>query len=151
MAKGVFIGLICTVTVLPALILTFDNVIHKFNHKTILPEFEKVSSLVTEKYKLFLVLFVVAFIPAIYGNAHAEVYYNLDESLPKDLPSIVATNKLKNDYNMITTNMIIVKDTVSNNDINNMVKEIEKVDGIEAALALEKFVGAIFARKFFTK
>ncbi|WP_454053274.1 efflux RND transporter permease subunit [Clostridium sp. Marseille-Q7071] len=148
MAKGVFIGLICTVTILPALILTFDNAIHKFNHKTILPEFEKTASLVTRKYKLFLAIFIIAFIPAIYGKVNAEVYYNLDESLPKDLPSIVATNKLKNDYNMTTTNMIIVKDTVSNNDINKMVKEIENIDGIEVALALEKFIGPTLPENF---
>lgn len=141
MAKGVFLGVISTVTILPAFILFFDKPIHKFKHKTILPEFNKVADLVTRKYKLFVVIFVIAFIPAIYGSNNAEVYYNLDESLPRDMESIVATNKLKDKFNMMTTHMIIVKDDIPSYKKKEMVDRIEKVDGIEKVVSYDKFVG----------
>lgn len=151
MAKGVLIGLVCTITVLPALILTFDKAIHRFNHKTILPQFNKLSEIVISKYKIFICVFILAFIPAIYGNHNAKVYYNLDESLPKDLPSIVATNKLKNEYNMTSTNMIIIKDSIKSNEVNNMIEEIENLDGIESVIALEKFIGPSIPENFLPK
>ena len=112
MAKGVLIGVICTITILPAFILTFDKSIHKYKHKSILPTFEKVSKFTIRYYKKFAVVFVIIFIPAFIGNMKAEVYYNLDESLPDNLPSIVATNKLKNDYNMNSTDIILVDESL---------------------------------------
>ncbi|WP_373898032.1 RND family transporter [Haloimpatiens sp. FM7315] len=148
MAKGVLIGVISTVTVLPALILIFDKPIHKFSHKTVLPEFHKVSDLVTKKYKVFIILFLLLFIPAIYGNNHTKVYYNLDESLPKDTPSIVATNKLKKEYNMTTTHFILVKDNIKSYKVREMIDKIEKVSGIEKVIAYDKFIGAAIPESF---
>lgn len=141
MAKGVLLGVICTVTVLPALILIFDKQIHKYRHKPILPTFKKSSQIVVKHYKLLVVLFLILFIPSIIGSNNAKVYYNLDESLPDDLPSIISTNKLKNDYNMNSTNIILIKDSLKTYKVEQMVKEIESLDGINSVVALEKFIG----------
>ncbi|GAA0685648.1 MULTISPECIES: efflux RND transporter permease subunit [Clostridium] len=141
MAKGVLLGVLCTLTILPALILTFDRVIHKYNHKQLLPEFKGTAKFVTKHYKAFIAVFIVLFIPAIYGNSHAKVYYNLDRSLPQDLPSIVATNKMKNDYNMTSTNMILVREDLDGYNKKQMIDEIENLDGISSVIALEKVLG----------
>ncbi|WP_138203850.1 efflux RND transporter permease subunit [Haloimpatiens lingqiaonensis] len=151
MAKGVVLGVISTVTVLPALILIFDKPIHKFSHKTVLPEFNKVANLVTKKYKAFIALFLLLFIPAVYGNNHTKVYYNLDESLPKDMESIVATNKLKKEYNMTTTHFILVNDKLEGYKVKEMVDKLEKVDGIEKVLSYDKFIGSSIPESFIPK
>lgn len=148
MAKGVLLGVICTVTILPALVLYFDKAIHRFNHKTILPEFTKVADYVTNHYKFIVVIFVIAFIPAIYGANNAKVYYNLDESLPKDMESVVALNKLKEDYNMTTTHMIVVKDDLPQYKKKEMADRIEKVEGIEKVLSYDKLIGGSIPESF---
>lgn len=148
MAKGVLLGVISTVTILPALILIFDKYIYKFNHKTILPEFGKTSSLVSEKYKVFIVIFLLAFIPAVFGNNHLKVYYNLDRSLPENLPSIIATNKLKEDYNMTTTHFVIANDNVPAYKRTEMIKQIEEVDGVDKVLGYDKFIGPAIPESF---
>jgi len=141
MAKGVFLGVITVVTILPALILTFDKAIHRFSHKTILPEFNGLSRLVTKHYKLFIVIALLLFIPSFYGERNNEIYYNLDESLPRDMDSVVAFTKLKNEYNMMTTHMILVSSDTPNYKMKEMTDEIEKLDGIENVINYEKFIG----------
>ncbi|WP_346868366.1 MULTISPECIES: efflux RND transporter permease subunit [unclassified Clostridium] len=151
MAKGVLLGVICTVTILPALILTFDRVIHKYRHKTLLPTFEKTSEFVVKHHKAFVLIGILVFIPAFIGKVNAKVYYNLDESLPKDLPSIVGTNKLKNDYGMTSTNMILIKDTLDNYKVKAMADELEQVDGVSSVIALEKILGPRVPESFVPK
>ncbi|MGN9161174.1 efflux RND transporter permease subunit [Clostridium sulfidigenes] len=151
MAKGVLLGVICTVTVLPALILTFDRVIHKYRHKTLLPTFEKTSEFVVKHHKAFVLIGILVFIPAFIGKVNAKVYYNLDESLPKDLPSIVGTNKLKNDYGMTSTNMILIKDSLDNYKVKAMADELEQVDGVSSVIALEKILGPRVPESFIPK
>lgn len=146
MAKGVVLGVLTTVTVLPALILTFDKVIHNHKHRTILTEFNKTSDFVIRNYKKLTVLFLILLVPAIYGNNNAKVYYNLDETLPDNLPSIVSTNKMKKDFDMNSTDMIFVKDSIDSYKIDKMVSEIEKVDGVNSVVALEKVVGSGFVQ-----
>lgn len=141
MAKGVLLGVICTITVLPALILIFDKQIHKYKHRPILPTFKKSSEIVVKHYKKLVVLFLLLFIPSIIGSTNAKVYYNLDESLPDNLPSIIATNKLKKDYNMNSTNIVLVKDSLKPYKVEQMIKEIENLDGINSVVALEKIIG----------
>jgi predicted RND superfamily exporter protein len=148
MAKGVLLGVITTITVLPSLILIFDKPIHRFSHKTILPEFNKLSKLATKHHKIITIVFLLLFIPAIYGNNHTKVYYNLDESLPKSLDSIIATNKLKKDYNMTSTHFIIINDKLETNKVKEMVKKIEKIDGIEKVLASDKYLGPLIPESF---
>lgn len=151
MAKGVLLGVICTVTVLPALILTFDRVIHKYRHKTLLPTFEKTSEFVVKHHKAFVIIGILVFIPAFIGKVNAKVYYNLDESLPKDLPSIVGTNKLKNDYGMTSTNMILIKDSLDNYKVKDMADELEQVEGVSSVIALEKILGPRVPESFVPK
>lgn len=141
MAKGVIFGLLSTITILPALILAFDKPIHRFNHGMLLPKFDKTAKFVTKHYKGFVALFLLLFIPAIYGSNHTKVYYNLDESLPRDLPSIIATTKLKNDYGMTSTHFIIVDKSVSSHNMNKMVNQIEELPGIHNVLTPHKFIG----------
>ena len=141
MAKGVILGVVSVLTILPSLILVFDKVINRFTHKTILPEFNHLARLVTEHYKTFIIIGVILFIPAYYGQANNDVYYNLDESLPDDMESVVAFRKLKDDYNMMTTHMAVIPKAVPDYKVKQMIEEIEKVDGIATVLGHQKFIG----------
>ena len=148
MAKGVIFGLICTVTVLPALILVFDKGIHRFKHKTVLPKFEKSSAWVIKHHKVLVLIGALILIPALIGYKKTEVYYNLDESLPKDLPSIVANNKLKTEYNMMSTNIILVNEDLDAYKVNEMIKELKGVDGVTSVVGLEDILGARIPESF---
>ncbi|MCI6121846.1 MAG: MMPL family transporter [Lachnospiraceae bacterium] len=141
MVKGVVFGVIACITVLPSMILCCDKLIEKTKHKPLLPDIGKISDRVTKHYLVYVALFLVLLFPAIYGNSHTSVYYNLDASLPKNLPSVIANEKLKEDYDMNTTHMILVDSSVSSSDVNKMMKEIDKVDGVKWALGLDKLVG----------
>ncbi|MDU4938905.1 MAG: MMPL family transporter [Clostridium sp.] len=141
MAKGVVIGVICAITILPAFVLVFDKAIHKFKHKTIIPEFKKVSTLVTKHYKAFIVAFFVIMIPAFFGQANAKVYYNLDETLKPDMSSIVALNKMKDNFNMTSTHFIIVKDDIKSYKMKEMTDRIENLEGVTTVLSYDKFIG----------
>ena len=142
MAKGVIFGVLVCVTVLPSMILCCDKPIEKTKHKPLLPDIGRISDKVTKRYVIYVVAFVILLFPAIYGNNHTGVYYNLDESLPKDLPSVIANTKLKEDYNMNTTHMILVDSSVAGSDVKKMSQEIEKVDGVKWVLGLDNLVGS---------
>lgn len=141
MVKGVIFGVIACVTILPSMILCCDKIIEKTKHKPFLPDIGRISDKVTKRYLVYVVLFLLFLFPAIYGNNHTAVYYNLDETLPKDLPSIIANEKLKEDYDMNTTHMILVDSSVSSTDVNKMIKEMDKVDGVKWALGLDSLIG----------
>lgn len=142
MAKGVIFGVLVCVTVLPSMILCCDKLIEKTKHKPLLPDIGRISDKVTKRYLIYVVAFVILLFPAIYGNNHTGVYYNLDESLPKNLPSVIANTKLKEDYNMNTTHMILVDSSVAGSDVKKMSQEIEKVDGVKWVLGLDNLVGS---------
>ena len=148
MAKGVVIGVICTITILPALVLTFDKVIHKYKHKNILPTFQKSSSFIIKHHKVIVLISLLILIPAAIGKEKASVYYNLDESLPDNLPSIVANDKLKNEFNMVSTNIILVRDDLDRYKVKEMVKELNNVDGVTMAAALESVLGSRIPENF---
>lgn len=141
MVKGVILGVIACVTILPSMILCCDKWIMKTMHKPFLPDIGKISDKVTKRYMIYVILFLVLLFPAIYGNNHTAVYYNLDETLPKDLPSIIANEKLKKDYDMNTTHMILVDSSVESADVAKMIDKIDDVDGVKWALGLDALIG----------
>lgn len=141
MVKGVIFGVIACVTILPSMILCCDKMIEKTKHKPFLPDIGRISDKVTKRYLIYVVIFLVLLFPAIYGNNHTQVYYNLDETLPKDLPSIIANEKLKEDYNMNTTHMILVDSDTPSSEVGKMVHEMDDVDGVKWALGLDALVG----------
>lgn len=141
MAKGVILGFLSVITILPCFILVFDNMRIKFSHKVMMPSFTKTANFLGKHYKLLITIFLLAFIPAIIGKQKAEVYYNLDRSLPQNLPSVVATNKLKADYNMTTTHFILVNKNLDSYKIEQMTGDIEKVQGVNKVICFDKFVG----------
>ena len=141
MAKGVVLGVICSVTVLPAFVLIFDKAIHKFKHKTIIPEFKELSAIVTNHSGLIIAIFLILLIPALFGYKNTNVYYNLDESLPKDMDSVIATNKMKNDFSMMTSHFILVRDDIKPYKMKELVGELEGVDGITSVIAYDSLIG----------
>ena len=141
MVKGVILGVIACVTILPSMILCCDKWIMKTMHKPFLPDIGKISDKVTKRYMIYVILFLVLLFPAIYGNNHTAVYYNLDETLPKDLPSIIANEKLKKDYDMNTTHMILVDSSVESADVAKMIDKMDDVDGVKWALGLDALIG----------
>lgn len=142
MAKGVILGVICCVTILPALILTFDKAIEKTSHKNIMPNMEKPAAFVTKHYKIFVALFIVLLAPAFIGYKKTDVYYNLDATLPKTLESIIANDKLEDTFDMNATHMVLADADLSSKDAKAMLKEMSEVDGVKFALGTDSLIGS---------
>lgn len=148
MSKGVLIGVISTVTVLPAMLLMVENLVNKYNHKVMLPSFDKLSDFnIRHKKTLFLVA-IGLFIPAFFGSINTKLYYNLDRSLPQDLDSIVALNKMKKDYNMASTHFIVVKDDLSNSNLEGLISDLKGIDGINSVLSISSVTGVTVPSEF---
>ena len=141
MAKGVVLGVLSTITILPALILTFKDKIWKWEHKPLIPKLEKTSYFVTKHYKKVMVIFFVVF--AVFALAYPKVeqYYTLTDSLPNDMTGKVGNEKLKEDFNMNSSYFVIIKDGLKDEEVKKMVKEVEQLDNITSVLAIEKFIG----------
>ena len=138
MAKGVLIGVITAVTTLPAMLLVFDKWLEKTKHKEILPRFEKVKNFNLKHYKAILVAFIVILPFAVYGYTHTENYYNLSKSLPDTLNSIQANNELKDKFDMVSTELLLVDKNMPDYKLNEMLDKIESLDGIEWTLSYSK-------------
>ena len=141
MAKGVIFGVLGCITILPSLILTFEPLIEKTRHKGIIPKFDKLSGLVTKKPGIFAVIFIVLMIPAYFGYTHTSVYYNLDKSVPDTLPFHIANDKLGEEFDMNTTHMLLVDADMDKKDVDSMMQDIDKIDGVKYTLGLESAVG----------
>lgn len=148
MAKGVVFGVICCVTVLPSMILIFDKAIEKTRHRPIMPSFSRTSAFMTKHYVLFAILFVLIWIPAIFGYNHTEVYYNLDSSLPQDLASVQANSKLAEDFQMGATHMVLMDVDLPAKDKVAMMDEMADVKGVKSVLGLEKAVDPSIPQDF---
>lgn len=146
MAKGVIFGVICCVTILPSFLLIFDKAIQRTTHKNIMPRMERPAAFITKHYKAFVAAFVILLAPALLGYTKAEVYYNLDATLPKELPSIVANTKLSEEFDMNATHMILADANLSSRDAKAMLDEISKVDGVKFALGLDSVLGSAIPR-----
>ncbi len=140
MAKGVVLGVATVVLVLPAILLLLDGPIRRHTHRIVMPDLSRINQFVVRHNKAFVALFLVAFVPALYGQSHAQIYYKLDESLPQDMPSIVATNKLKDQFNMASSHFIVMRDDLRHDQMAEMLDKMEQVEGIEAVIAFDKFV-----------
>ncbi len=141
MAKGVVFGVISCVTILPSLILVFDGAIQKTRHKAFMPDLGKIGKFVANKYVVFIIVFAVVMVPALYGYKHTEVYYDLAGTLPKKLNSVKANQKLEKDFNTGATHMILSSSELSSKDTSMMIDEVEKVDGVKTVLGLDNIVG----------
>ena len=141
MAKGVIFGVICCVTVLPSMIMIFDKALEKTKHKQLIPDFPKISEFLVKHHKAFAFLCVALFLPFAYFQANTAVYYNLDSSLPKNLESIMANEKLQEEYHMGAAHMILMDKNVSSKEKHKMIKEMEQVDGVKEVLGLESIIG----------
>lgn len=148
MSKGVILGLISTVVVLPPMILLTEQWVNRFNHRVLLPSFDKTANFTTKYRKPLFIVFLLLFIPSIYGVHHTQLYYNLDRSLPQDLESIVALNKMKKDYDMASTHFIVVKDDLSKQSMNGMIKQLEEVEGVNTVLSLNSVTGLTLPDSF---
>ncbi len=144
MAKGVVIGVLCCVTLLPALVLTFDGAIEKTTHKPLLPSFDKASAFITKHYKVWLLIFLILLYPAVYGNNHTQIYYNIDKSLPATLDSNVSNEKLKEDFDMSTVHMVLLKNGLDSKEKTQMLDQIDKVDGVKWSLGMNSLIGPTF-------
>lgn len=142
MAKGVVFGVIGCVTILPALILVCDKALEKTKHKVIMPDFGVIAGWVTKHFVVFLIMFVIILVPALYGYTHTEVYYDLAGTLPDSLLSKQANDKLDEQFEMGATHMIIAPSNLDPKDSRTMIDEIKKVDGVKVAASLDSIIGA---------
>ena len=142
MAKGVVFGVIACVTILPALILTFDGAIEKTKHRPIMPDLGRISNFITKAYIPFLIIFAIIMVPAIWGYNHTDVYYDLVGTLPKDLESVVANSTLRDEFDMGATHMVLFDSNISSKDGAKMIDEISGLDGVKMAVGLDSILGS---------
>lgn len=141
MAKGVVMGVIACVTILPSLILVLDKALEKTKHRALIPDMNHIGQFVTKHFVVFAMLLVAIMLPALYGYRNAAVYYNLDETLPKDLPSIIANEKLETEFDMNATHMLLLSADLPAKDVKNMSEEMKKVPGVSWVLGLNAVKG----------
>ena len=142
MMKGVAIGVVCCVTLLPAMVLLFDKAIEKTRHKPLIPSLDKVSNFVTKHYKVWMAIFLALFIPALYGNNHNKVYYNIDKSLPDTLESAVANEKLSNQFHLSNVYMLLLENGIDAKDKQEMIEQVKEVDGVKWCIGMNSVVGS---------
>ncbi len=142
MAKGVLLGVICCVTVLPSMVLTFDGAIEKTTHKSIQLHTEKLTDFIVKHYRVFAIIMLVLWIPSIFGYNRINVYYKLDNSLPTYLGSVQANKELEENFDMSSVSMVLVSSDLSRKEVKAMTEEMENVDGINFVLGLDSVVGS---------
>lgn len=145
MAKGVALGVVCTVTILPSLILTFDRAVEKHRHRAVIPQLKSVSQFVTRHPGPILAVFLVITIPFTLAQSKTDVYYTLFDSLPQDLTGIVGTNKLKEDFGMTTSHFILVDKDMSDEDLKTLCKDLEGVEGVTQVASVSELLPAGFS------
>ena len=144
MAKGVLLGVLGCVTVLPAMILVLDKPLRKTKHRPLIPDMEKFARGTVKLFPMFLALFVLLIPPAYYGyrQTNKEVYYDMGECLPEDMEYVIANSKLREDFNIASTHMLLLDTNLPSKDIRSMIREMENVDGVKYVLGLESVLGA---------
>lgn len=144
MAKGVLLGVLGCVTVLPSLILVLDKPLQKTMHRSLIPDMKGLAGRILKIFPVFLLLFAVLIPPAYYGyhEANDEVYYDMGECLPEDMNYVIANSKLKDDFNIASTHMILVDAQLSQKTVKSMMRELEQVEGVKYVLGLESVIGS---------
>lgn len=150
MAKGVLLGVIGCVTVLPALILLLDKPLQKTKHKALIPNMQHFADQIIRKFPVFLIIFAILIAPALYGynRANDEVYYDMGECLPEDMNYVIANVKLREDFDIASTHMVLVDADLSAKSVKSMMKEMEQVDGVKYVLGLESIIGSRVPQAF---
>lgn len=141
MAKGVILGVISCITILPSMVLVFDKPIQKTKHKKILGDMKKPSAFIIRHYKVWLILFFALAVPAIYGNNHTEVYYDVNKGLPDDLPNNVASEELEDKFGVSTIHMVMADRDMNSKDRQEMLDELEQADGVEWVINMNSLIG----------
>lgn len=144
MAKGVLLGVLGCVTVLPSMILVLDKPLQKTKHRSIIPDMRGFSKKLVKIFPVFLVIFALLIAPAYYGyeKANDEVYYNMGQCLPEDMNYVIANSKLQEDFDIASTHMVLVDAGLSPKSVKSMINEMEQVDGVKYVLGLESVVGS---------
>lgn len=148
MAKGVVFGVIGCVTILPSMILVFDPLIEKTRHKPLMPEFTRLPKKIAGLYPLFFALFLLLLGPAIYGNEHTKVYYDLTETLPDKLASVQGAKEVDAKFDMNSAYMLLVDKNLDTASMSRMIKELKNTDGILTVLGTDSLLGPSFPRSF---
>ena len=148
MAKGVVFGVIGCVTILPSMILVFDNLIEKTKHKPLMPEFVRLPKFISKYYIVFFALFLAILGPAIYGNNHTSVYYDLTQTLPDSLESVQGANEVDEKFEMNSAYMLLVDKNLDTASMTEMIKELKETDGIISVLGTDSILGPSFPREF---
>ncbi|MDO4321872.1 MAG: MMPL family transporter [Lachnospiraceae bacterium] len=141
MAKGVIIGVICCVTLLPSMILIFDKPIEKTKHKPLIRSVDGLSGFITKHYKIWLVIFCLLLLPAVYGNSRTKIYYNIAQSLPDSLLSNVANQKLEDEFDMSTMHIVMMDRDMEAKKKEELFKAIDRVDGVKWCIGINTLVG----------
>ena len=144
LARGVLIGVISSITILPSLLLCSEKFIIRLKHKPLTPKFDGLSAAIVKRPLIFAAIFLILLGPAFYGYKNTDVYYKLDQSIPQDLPFAVANQKLADDFNMNCTHMLLIDADMPQKDVRDMMQEIDKTDGVGYTLSLEGTLGPTF-------
>lgn len=142
MAKGVVFGIITVVTVLPSMVLLLYKPIYRFRHKRFVPKFNGLASFTTKHRRVFAIILLILLVPAYLAQSNVSKYYDVVSGMPQDLDSIVALNKMKEEFNMANTHFVVIDDDVPDGKVNSMIQDIKEIDGIETVVALGEYVGA---------
>lgn len=135
MAKGVLFGLLCVLIIFPSLLLLFDKVIEKTKHKNFMPKFDKLIDVIIKRRNIVLIIFILLLIPAVYGNKNVEVYYKLDKSLPSNLGSSIANSNLRDEYNIVSPEVVLLDKNIKKEKVEELVDELKEVKGIDLVLS----------------
>ena len=142
MAKGVVLGVLSVIFVLPSMLLLFDGKIAKHRHRELIPSMEKLNRHLVRKRGAYVAIFLLLFLPFSVAQNMTEVYYKLDQSLPRDMSSIVANEKLKDEYDMASSHFILVRDDLSSQELSAMEREIQAVDGVTSLVSYHSILGS---------
>lgn len=151
MAKGVILGVISCVTILPSMILICDKIIEKTKHRQFLPDFKKIPQFITKHYVVFIIIFLILLFPAIYGQNNTNVYYDLTLSLPENLESVKAQKEISEKFDLGSANIILIDAKTPDKDVARLLDEVNNIDGVQNALGLQTVLDGSIPESFIPK